>query len=148
MVCKAFFLISSAAFMCSSAIAEVNVAQIQSFQGKVLVNQGQGFNLVTNGMTLKPSDKILISKKSSAIVAYANGCQVSISEPKVLTIVKTAPCPANGKIASVGSDFATPVAGGGGGLPPPVIGIGAFGAVAATALILDVSNKDTPVSAP
>lgn len=148
MVRKAFFIVALAGLMYSSALAEVNFAQVTSFQGKVLVNQGQGFSLVTNGLTLKPGDKILISKKSSAVVAYANGCQVSISEPTVLTLAKTAPCPANAKIASVGSNFAVPAAGGGGGLPPPVIGIGAFGIVAATALILDVSNKDTPVSAP
>jgi hypothetical protein len=148
MVCKAFYVVSSLGLMCSSALAEVSLAQVQSFQGKVLVNQGQGYFAAANGLSLKPGDKILISKEASAIVSYSNGCQVSISEPTVLTVAKAAPCPANTKIASVGSNFATPVSGGAGGLPPPVIGIGAFGAVAATALILAVSNKDTPVSAP
>ncbi len=148
MVRKAFYILSSVGIMCSSAIAEGNFAQVQTFQGKVLVNQGKGYNLAKIGLTLKPGDKILISNESSAIVAYENGCQVSISEPKVLIVTKAAPCPAGAKIASVGSNFAAPVAGGGGGLPPPVIGIGAFGAVAITALIVDVSNKSTPVSAP
>ena len=148
MVRKAFYILSSVGIMCSSAIAERNIAQVQTFQGKVLINQGKGFSVAKIGSTLKPGDKILISNESSAIVAYENGCQVSISEPKVLTVTKAAPCPAGARIASVGSNFAAPVAGGGGGLPPPVIGIGAFGAVAITALIADVSNKSTPVSAP
>jgi hypothetical protein len=148
MVRKAFFIVVAAGLLCSAAIAEVNVAQVQSFQGKVLINQGNGFNLAANGLSLKPGDKILVSKEASAIVTYANGCQVSISEPKVLTVSKAAPCPAGAKIASVGSNFATPVAGGGGGLPPPVIGIGAFGAVAVTAFIADVTNKSTPISKP
>jgi hypothetical protein len=148
MVRNALSTVVAVGLMCSAAIAEVNVAQVQSFQGKVLINQGKGFSLATKGLTLKPGDKILVSKEASAIVAYSNGCQVSISEPKVLTVAKAAPCPANAKVASVGSDFATPVAGGGGGLPPPVIGIGAFGAVAITALIVDLTNKGTPVSKP
>lgn len=148
MVRKAFFIISLAGLMYSSALAEVNFAQMQSFHGKVLVNQGKGFNAAKVGLTLKPGDRILIGTESTAIVAFENGCQVSISEPKVLTITKAAPCPAGAKIASVGSNFAAPVAGGGGGFPPPIIGIGAFGAVAITALVVDVSNKTTPVSAP
>ena len=98
------------------------------------------------GIALKPGDKILVGQEASAVVTYSNGCEVSVSEPKVLTIAKSAPCMAGPKIASVGSNFATPVAGGGGGgLPPPVIGVGAFGVVAATALIVSLTNK--PLSA-
>ena len=151
MVRKALFILGSLGFSVSStfislAVAEPNFAQVQSVHGKVLINQGKGFVAAFGGVTLKPGDKILVSQQASAVVAYGNGCEVSVSEAKVLTIAKTAPCPAGAKIASVGSSFATPVAGGsGGGLPPAAIGLGAFGAVAATALIVNLTNK--PASA-
>lgn len=146
MVRNALYLVGSLGLCVSSCLAQPNFAQMQSIQGKVLVNQGSGFIAATDGVLLKPGDKILVGKEASAIVTYENGCEVSISEPKVLTVAKSVPCPAGAKIASVGSSFAAPVAGGGGGLPPPVIGLGAFGAVAATALIVNLNNK--PVSAP
>ena len=151
MVRKALFLVGSLGLsvsttFISSAMAEPNFAQIQSVQGKILVNQGRGFVAALGGLALKPGDKIMVGQESSATFKYSNGCEVSVSEPKILTVAKSAPCIAGDKIASVGSSFATPVAGGGGGgLLPPVIGIGAFGAVAATALIVDLTNK--PASA-
>ena len=148
MVRKAFLFCGSLSLFLVPALADANFAQVQSVQGKVLVNQGQGFVSASSGLTLKPGDKVLISKEASAIVAYANGCEVSVSEPKLLTIAKTAPCPANAKVASVGTNFANPVAGGGGGFPPPVIGIGAFAGVAGTAFIVAATNKSTPISAP
>ena len=147
MVRKALYIMASMGLCVSSSLAEPNFANVQSVQGKVLINQGSGFVAALNGLALKPGDKIMVGKEASAVVAYNNGCEVSISEPKVLTITKLAPCPAGAKIATVGSSFAAPVAGGsGGGLPPPVIGVGAFSIVAATALIVDLTNK--PMSAP
>ena len=147
MVRKALFIIGSMGLCVSSVMAEPNFAQMQSVQGKVLINQGKGFVAALSGLALKPGDKILVGMQASAVVTYQNGCEVSVSEPKVFKIAKTAPCEAGAKTASVGQSFASPVASsGGGGLPPPVIGVGAFSAVAVTALVVSLTNK--PLSAP
>lgn len=78
----------------SAAQAASNFAEINLMQGKVLVNQGEGFVALAEGSALKAGDKVLVGKDSSVIIAYNGGCAVSINEAKVVTVAKAAPCKA------------------------------------------------------
>jgi len=84
-----------------------NTARLQGIQGKVLLDQGQGFAPATETSPLKPGDKIFIGTKARAILAFAQ-CAVELKKPTVYTIAKTAPCDANGKAADLGGTFITP----------------------------------------
>ena len=72
--------------------AASNVAEISSIQGKVLVNQGKGFVTLANSSILNAGDRVMVGKKSSAVIAYANGCVVTVGATKVVTVGKSAPC--------------------------------------------------------
>jgi hypothetical protein len=147
MLRRVIFIATSMLAVASPAFAELQISHLKFIHGKVLVQQGQGFFSANLGADLRPGDKILVSENGSAIVAYPNGCEVTVSGRSMLTVAPKAPCPAGGKVARLGAEFAAPVAytGGGMGLPPPVIGLGAFATVLGTALIV---NWTKPVSAP
>ena len=147
MVRKALILVGSLGLFIAPAVADADLAILQTFKGKVLVNQGLGFQTTMVGTTLKIGDQILIGKAGTAVVSFNNGCEITVSEPKVFVVPKTAPCKAGEKIADIADGFVAPVAGGGGGsIPPPVIGVGAFAAALGTAVIFDATQKTTPVS--
>jgi hypothetical protein len=93
----------------SIAQAAVSVAAIDAVQGKVLVNHGAGFVALVDGAALNAGDRVMVGKDSAAVIAYANGCSVTVSEAKVVTVAKSAPCKA-GSTAMIGSSFVSPVA--------------------------------------
>ena len=117
----------------NAAQAASNFAEINLMQGKVLVNQGEGFVALAEGSALKVGDKVLVGKDSSAIISYNGGCAVSINEAKVFTVAKAAPCKAGETVASVDSDLIAPVAASGlgaggifaGGTTGPLVALGA-----------------------
>lgn len=141
MVCKALFFIGSLGLFVGSAFANADFAVIQSLHGKVLINHGKGFVAALDGAVLSPGDQIMVSNKSDAVVAFGNGCQVTIAEPKLMTLGKTAPCLAGEKVGSVGSSIVSPTAVSGGVADgtPQLVGLGFFGVVVATAIITDAT---------
>ena len=77
-------LIGSFAFMGTmtlAAAAEAPIANLSDANGKILVDQGQGF-VASAGQDLKAGDRVFIGDKSSAVVAYA-ACTVKLDKPTV-----------------------------------------------------------------
>jgi hypothetical protein len=138
----------------NAAQAASNFAEINLMQGKVLVNQGEGFVALAEGSALKAGDKVLVGKDSSVIIAYKGGCAVSINESKVVTVAKAAPCKAGTTATIVGSNLISPVADPAAGGAPvglgagvlPLILLGGGAAVVGAVVLFGTPNNGKPVS--
>jgi hypothetical protein len=135
------------------AQAASNFAEINLMQGKVLVNQGEGFVALAEGSALKAGDKVLVGKDSSVIIAYNGGCAVSINEAKVVTVAKAAPCKAGTTAAVIGSSLISPAADMDPGAPPvagaallPLLLLGGGAAIVGAVVLFGSPNNGTPVS--
>ena len=106
-----FTSVLAIASMLSLSVAQAasNFAEISQMQGKVLVNQGDGFVALNDGSALKAGDQIMVGKHSGAVLSYNGGCEISINEAKVVTVAKAAPCKV-GKVAMADSALISPVA--------------------------------------
>ncbi len=93
----------------TSAQAANNVANLQKFQGKVLVNHGQGFARVSLNTGLNVGDQVLVGDDASAVITFES-CTVNIAKSTVFKVTKTAPCAKGQKIAQVGEMFIVPAA--------------------------------------
>ena len=90
----------------ASALAASGVAEISAVQGKVLVNQGDGFETVTGSVMLKAGDKVMVGEDSSAEISYPlSDCLVTASASSLVTISETAPCKAGEIVGAVDSIF-------------------------------------------
>jgi hypothetical protein len=132
------------------AVAAENFAAINQIQGKVLVNQGAGFVALAEGSVLNVGDQVMVGKDSAAVIAYGNGCMVSVNEAKVVTVAETAPCKAGDSLAMSGSNLVAPVAdvpyaapAAGFPLLLPLLG----GAAAVGTILVLTNNGGTTVSA-
>jgi hypothetical protein len=123
----------------SAVIAAENFAKIQSFQGKVLVNRGQGFAPAQALMTLKIGDRVLVSHKSSVSVSYsAAGCSAVVDRPSLFKISKATPC---------GTELISSTLSGA-PLVAPIVGVGMFGSVAGAVALPAVGWGVTQVLSP
>jgi hypothetical protein len=109
-----------------------NIAEVQDFHGKILVNKGKGFEAALIGSPLKTGDRILISDKSAVTISFLKaGCAALLEKPSVFKVTKSAPC--GGELISnsiSGAPIAAPLgaglgAGVGVGTAIPVVGWGA-----------------------
>ena len=87
--------LSSAAFflgllLCSGASAST----VDSIKGRILLNRGDGFQVVAAPTTAKPGDKIMASPGGSAKLLYADGCAVDVRPEAVVTVGAKSPCTA------------------------------------------------------
>jgi hypothetical protein len=151
-------LIAGAALVSTSvgtyaAPAAPGAARISDIDGKVLVNRGEGFELLRQSVSLKVGDRIFVKKGGSATVRYlASDCEVMLSELSMTTIDEKGPCTGAGGGGGLSSIFGTVVAPAQGEPDPTTTGalLVAGGAAAALLLVvlLDEDHKSTPVSAP
>jgi hypothetical protein len=79
---KYIFLCISFMFVANSAHA----ALLTNIQGSVLVNKGEGFELVEIIIGVQPGDRILVRGNSSADIVYDTGCTVSIAEHQMIVV--------------------------------------------------------------
>lgn len=146
-------LIGSFAFMVTvtlAAAAEAPIANLSDANGKILVDQGQGF-VASAGQDLKAGDRVFIGDKSSAVVAYA-ACTVKLDKPTVFVVSKAAPCLQGSNSTQIGSVIISPAydpgAGSGGilgsGGTGPIVLVGSLLAIGAGVYV--VVNK--PASNP
>ena len=69
------------------------IAQVTSVQGKVLLNQGDGFQTVEKMATIDVGDQLLVSKNSSVSLDYASAdCASTFKDPALVTVSSSAPC--------------------------------------------------------
>lgn len=61
-------------------------------KGNVLVNQGEEFVPATEGMRLKPGDRVMVRDDSEADLQFDDECAYEISENKIVTIPGSSPC--------------------------------------------------------
>lgn len=99
----------SLALVSASVQAATSIAQVGNFHGKVLVNQGKGYQPLVGPLALKAGDSVMVGEESFATVSY-NDCTVSLSEPTVFTVGEAAPCAKGAKVAAVEGAFVAPAA--------------------------------------
>ena len=77
----------------SPALSAEPIAQVTAVQGKVLLNQGDGFQTVEKMATIDVGDQLLVSKDASVSLGYtAADCAATFSDPSLVTVSTAAPC--------------------------------------------------------
>jgi hypothetical protein len=96
MLCKHFSIGVLFAVLAAAPVSAAKIegkAQLNSINGKVLVNQGTGFLKPSSGMSLKIGDKIFVGHEASAVITYvADKCQVQVPANRVVAIEVLSPC--------------------------------------------------------
>jgi hypothetical protein len=84
------FAVSAAA----QAQAPDYIATLKKIEGdgKVMVNAGEEFAPATEGMRLKPGDRILVQDDSEAKIQYDDECQDEAEENQIMTVPAKSPC--------------------------------------------------------
>jgi hypothetical protein len=77
------------------------VATITKVEGKVLVNSGDGFVPATEGMRLKPGDRVMLQDDSEAGLKFDDECSRDLGENRIVTVGGKSPC-AGGALAEQG----------------------------------------------
>ena len=95
------------------ALSAPVVAEIIATDGKVLVNQGNGFVTAGPTLALVEGDQIMVGAESHAEIKYANGCNITVNAAAMLRITSQAPCNKNEPVAMVGSVLVSPAFGSG-----------------------------------
>jgi hypothetical protein len=83
------------------------IAVLGEVQGKVLINQGDGYEPGVSGLALLPNAKLMVGAESTALVSY-NSCAVVLNESSMHVVSKTAPCAPGQKTAMIDGLFVEP----------------------------------------
>jgi hypothetical protein len=86
-LCFAFSL--SLLLTCSASAATV-----ESVQGDVLINHGEGFVKAASGAQANAGDQLMATPGSSAKLVYSDGCQVNVIPGRVVGVGAQPPCKA------------------------------------------------------
>lgn len=86
--------------VCVSAIAVAalltsTLAQaitVESIQGRVAINRGNGFQPLTATTNGNSGDRVMANPNSSAEIVYDNGCREKVEPGQVVTIKVEPPC--------------------------------------------------------
>jgi hypothetical protein len=87
---------ASAVFLATASWA----VEVESDQGDVSINQGQGFQKIDGRIDANAGDSVMVSPNGSATVSYPDGCQVNVQPGALVTIAPLSPC-ASGSLAQV-----------------------------------------------
>lgn len=85
-----FIVLGSILFLSSAASA----ATVESVQGKVLINHGDGFQQASSGTPAKAGDLLMANAGGSAKLIYPGGCQVNVIPGRVVSVGNQPPCTA------------------------------------------------------
>jgi hypothetical protein len=77
--------------LASNAWAQ-GVATINNIQGAVTINQGEQFVGATSGQAVNASDRIMAADRASAVVTFADGCDLTVASGTLVTVPSTSPC--------------------------------------------------------
>jgi hypothetical protein len=77
-------------FLSPSAFA----ATVESVQGPVSFNHGEGFRQVAGTTAAAVGDKVMAGPGGSASIVYPDGCAVTVNPGAVVTIQEPSPCKA------------------------------------------------------
>lgn len=142
-------LAMTAAFVSVFSLSSVSyAARVNSLQGEVLVNSGNGFKPVASASgDLKPGSQVMVRPGGSAMITYASSCSVRVPSG-VWAVQPAAPCVAGTDMI----DFTTRM---NQGAPPPadggidtttlvVGGLVVAGVVGAVVLLNQNNNSASP----
>jgi hypothetical protein len=79
------------------------LGQISSIQGSALISQGAQYVPAREGMSLRELDRVVIMEDSSAVLAFADGCEYTMGEMDLLTVSSTSACQSSTSAASSGN---------------------------------------------
>jgi hypothetical protein len=139
--------------MIVTAQAAAPIASLGQFHGKVLVNHGKGFEAVAGLVSLNVGDQVMVGAEGAAVISYVTGCDVSVNQPKVVTIGSKAPCKAGSASLDAENTFIVPAADMDPGVvapifPLPLLLIGGAAAVGGTIYLINHGKNTTPAATP
>lgn len=140
LVSASIALLSSIAFSLPSLAATV-----ESIQGNVLINRGEGYQPATAQAQISAGDLIMASPGGSADVVYYDGCRVTVQPGAVVAIARKPPCGAGSMMhLGAGSYKDSPMVFEDSIAPPiggSLVGALALGGIAAIVLLQDDGNE-------
>jgi hypothetical protein len=80
------------AFLLFSA---AEAATLEQIQGKVSINQGEGYKDVAGPLVVAAGDRVMASPEGSAQVTYDEQCRIAVRPGSVVTVAAKAPCSGN-----------------------------------------------------
>lgn len=114
------------AFSAAAAEAPPSLVTLKDLKGSVSVNQGKEFAPATEGMRLKPGDRVMVQGDSEVDIQFDDQCKQEVDENKIVTIQEKSTCAGGEKVeqalnpdegSAIGSSGAE-----GGGWPGNVVG--------------------------
>ena len=87
------FVPAAAAFIIGTAICGAAfAATVTATQGQVMINRGQGYQLVVGSTKADPGATVIVNPGGSAQVVYPDGCAVTVEPFTVHAINAISPC--------------------------------------------------------
>lgn len=71
-----------------------HAAVVQSVEGQVQINRGNGFERITGAVNAQPGDRVMVSPQGSAELVYPDGCVANIRAGSVVSVRTQSPCTA------------------------------------------------------
>ena len=75
-----------------SALARDPVARLKQAQGSVLINTGETYKSVVEGMDLYNGDRLMTMEASSMVVMHNDGCVSEYEENQIVTVTDVSTC--------------------------------------------------------
>jgi hypothetical protein len=120
-------------------------AIVNTIQGNVFINKGDGFSPILSAGTVEPGDKILAERGGSASLVYNANCTVPVRPGSLITVMDQPPCGAsnstNSNAVQGGADAPTGFATG--PISPMLLLGGAAAAAAGVAADLLLTNNSS-----
>lgn len=117
------------------------VADVKSFTGLVMADQGTERQSAQVGMALREGDRVLTGTGAGAAISYREGCDITIKENSIFTV--TVPSVCGGGVLALEQFAVSPIASGVVAFKSALIPLGAAGAAAAAVVAV---SDDKPAS--
>ncbi len=75
-----------------SAQEGTGVAILDEMNGSVLVNQGERFVAATEGQSLNPGDRLMVTKTGNAVLVFGKDCTTEVKAGTMVTIPERSIC--------------------------------------------------------
>jgi hypothetical protein len=87
------FVLAAVAFITGTAIGGATfAATVTATQGQVMINRGQGYQLLVGSTEADPGATVIVNPGGSAQVVYPDGCAVTVEPFTVHAINAKSPC--------------------------------------------------------
>ncbi len=67
-------------------------AVLTDMKGPASINQGEEFVPATEGMRLKPGDRLMVPEDSEAVITYDDECRQEVDESTIVTVQEKSSC--------------------------------------------------------